>query len=127
MGEEDELLAAIEVDGEERAAEVLAPRDERPRCGPSNGPAPEHDLARRAAACPLNEGHGCLVPRSGRDQDGQVEARSFESPAEANVAAVHHGDTVAITSFSERACSATALTSSRSVTFRAIAVSSVND
>src|SRR5438093_944275 len=35
VGEEDELLATVEVDGEERAGEVLALRDERPRGSPS--------------------------------------------------------------------------------------------
>src|SRR5207244_13035679 len=61
VGEEDELLAAVEVDGEQLAAEVLALRDESPRRGPSNDPAREHDGARRAAARPWNERHDCLL------------------------------------------------------------------
>src|SRR2546428_103655 len=61
VGEEDELLAAIEVDGEELAAEVLALRDERPRRSPSNDSARECDGARRATARPWNKRHGCLL------------------------------------------------------------------
>src|SRR2546425_273391 len=62
VGEEDELLAAVEVDGEELAAEVLALRDERPRRSSSNDSAREYDGAGRAAARPWNKRHGCLLP-----------------------------------------------------------------
>src|SRR2546427_7637790 len=62
VGEEDELLAAVEVDCEELAAEVLALRDERPRRGPSNDSAREYDGAGRAATRPWNKRHGCLLP-----------------------------------------------------------------
>src|SRR2546422_11129972 len=62
VGEEEELLAAVEVDGEELAAEVLALRDESPRRSSSNDSAREYDGAGRAAARPWNKRHGCLLP-----------------------------------------------------------------
>src|SRR5437899_1131846 len=61
VGEDDELLAAVEAHGEERAADVLAERDESPRRGSANDAAPERDRARRAAACPWKDRHGCSV------------------------------------------------------------------
>src|SRR5207249_11350791 len=65
VGEDDELQAAVEAHGEERAADVLAERDESPRRGSANDAARERDRARRAAACPWKDRHGCSVRGSG--------------------------------------------------------------
>src|SRR5881628_3512226 len=91
VGEDDELLAAVEAHGEELAAEVLAQRDERPRRGSANDDARERDRARQAAARPWNDRHGCSVRGSG-GEGGQIEPRPFERPTETHVAPVHHPD-----------------------------------
>src|SRR3989449_11492976 len=125
VGEEDELLATVEVDGEELAAEVLALRDERPRRSPSNDSALEYDGAGRAAARPWKQATW-LSPSF--VQAAVKVVRSKRAPLKVPQSRTRPWFTmqtmVAITSASERACSATAFTRSRSVMFGAIAVPS---
>src|SRR3989441_8214792 len=91
VGEDDELLAAVEADGEELAADVLAQRDESPRRGSSNDATRERDRAHQAAARPWKDRHGCSVAGSG-GEGGQIEPRPFERPTETHLAPVHHPD-----------------------------------
>ena len=55
VGEQDDPLAAVEVDREELAAEVLAPRDESAGGVPSNDSGWRCDGGRRPAARSWNE------------------------------------------------------------------------
>src|SRR5947208_589026 len=90
---QNQFLAAVEVDGEELATQILALRDEGARRGASDDSAREYDRTRRPAPRSRKYGHGSSPSRgSGCRQRVEIEPGALERSAQPHVPSVHHVD-----------------------------------